>query len=415
MADLAFYLKINRQEDFALKNLSRWIDVSFLMRADCIIVCDSEELRKRIQNHLLIYSDIRYIKSEKTGPLSYIVDHIANRNWVNASYAHLTTFWHANGKYKKFWNIDADDTRFCVSIKRQAEILKCAQEYAQANDIDCFSLDMWRSETLGRHWSFGVTYVNGDYDWIGLCKERCNDQAYFDMDKEGNQNVDWFFTYLSECSGRRIETFYFENLKYIHYSNDFFEKPVGSGMYHWKNGKLIYPLMYYGLGIKALGEYEIPDDIIRFDVGIQDYEASEILAFYAREGKDLSGFYNIDYIADKRLCSKKFDAFKEKHGYKKVDEPQIICFGAGNALEKNLAKIKYIYDLRYVCDNDSSKWGKEIIEGVTCISPEELSAMKETIVIILVYSRRIVQQIEDQLKNMSVEYDFMDNFFACIE
>lgn len=415
MALKALYLKINRTEGYALKNLSRWIDASYLMGADCYIICDDDELREKILNNMLIYRDLTFIKSEMSEEIEYLVAHIANRNWLNAAYAHFTSFWHARGKYEYFWNIDADDTRLCVSIDRMVEILQKAEEYAEENGIDCFSLDMWRSQTHGRHWSFGITYVNGNVDWLGLCRQKCHDEEYFRLDKEGNQNIDWFFTYLKQSTKKKIETFYVENMRFIHYSGDFFEKPVGSGMYHWENGKLIYPVAYYGLGIDEIGEYDIADDVVRLDLNILNCEASGILAYYAREGKDLSSFYKVGEIVNEKVSKMKFEAFKKKHGYTGIKEPQIICFGAGNALEKNIFKLKRIYDLKYVCDNDSSKWGKEVLKGIHCISPDDLAKMQDVIVVIFVYSRRTVSQIAGQLNSMKIDYDYMDNWLACVE
>lgn len=411
----AMYLKINRREDYAVKNLSRWIDASYLMGADCYIVCDDEELQNIIENNLLIYRNIIFMKSNRSTEMKYLVDHIANRNWIKPAYAHLTSFWHAWGKYEYFWNIDADDTRLCVSINRMVEILKKVEEYAEEKEFDCFSLDMWRSETYGRHWSFGVTYINGKVDWLDLCKKKCQDKEYFQIDNEGNQNIDWFFTYLKQSTEKKIETFYIENMRFVHYSNDFFERPVGSGMYHWKSGKLIYPILYYGLGIKEIGEYDIADDVIKLECDLLDDEASSLLAYYAREGKDLSAFYKIEEIVNDQISKMKFDAFKKKHGYIGTKEPQIICFGAGNALQKNILKIKRIYNLKYVCDNDPDKWGKEVLNGIKCISPDELANMEDVIVVILVYSKNILLQIAKQLNSMKIDYDYMDNWLTCVE
>ena len=416
MKDRAFYLKVNRKEPFALKNLSRWIDAAYLMNADCYIICDDDDLKAQIIESLLLYSEVRFIKSHVNKELQFIVDSIANRNWKNAAYAHLTSFWDSKERgYKFFWNIDADDTRMCVSIDRMVEILKTVEDYAESNKIECFSLDMWRSETRGKHWSFGITYISNQVEWLKICREKCMDEEYKKMDNEGNQNVDWFFTYLKSCNISKIETFYVENMKFIHYSNDFFEKPIGSGLYHWKNGKLNYPILFYGLGIEDIGEYYIAPDIIKIDIGIKDTEGTEILAYYAREGKDLSSYYCVDHIVNQAISGLKSEVFLKKHGFSLSDNPEIVCFGAGNALEKNLNKIKKIYDLKTVCDNDESKWGKEVMDGITCISPIQLSDRKNVIVIILVYSRSSINQISKQLEEMSVKYDFMDNWLMCVE
>lgn len=415
MKEKAFYLKINRGEEFAFKNLSRWIDVSYLLGADCYIICDDEEIEKMVHTKLLLYRDIVFIKSERHGAIYDIVENIANRNWKNAAYAHLTSFAHSYENYSYFWNIDADDTRFCVSIDRMAQILLDVQNYAEKNQIDCFSLDMWRSETRGKHWSFGVSYINGGINWIGLCKQRCRDEGYLQLDTEGNRNIDWFFTYLKQCTERKIETFYVENLKFIHYTTDFFEKPIGAGLYHWGKGKLTYPLVEYGAGIKELGSYPIARDVRKIDVGLTDKEASEVIAYYAREGKDLGSFYDIHNLVNKKLIELKFERFLKDHGYEKGFLPEIICFGAGNALKKNVKKIEKIYPVKRVCDNDPKKWGEEILKGIRCISPDKLRENDKAIVIVFVYSVGATKQIETQLQALGAQYDSMNRFLLCVE
>lgn len=416
MKKKAFYLKINRKENYAIKNLSRWIDAAYLMDADCYIVCDNDEVKQKIESDLPLYSDPVFIQSNKCKELEYIVDIIANRNWKNTAYAHLSTFWDAQVRgYEYFWNIDADDTRLCVTIDKMVQILISAENCAKEDGIDCFSLDMWNSETGGRHWSFGVTYVNGKRDWITLLYDRCGDQEYKEMDNEGNQNVDWFFTYLKNKHLAKNESFYVENMKFIHYSNDFVEKPIASGLFHWKNGKLIYPFMYYGFGMNDFGCFDIAECVYRLDIIVEDYEATEILAYYAREGKDISRYYEVSHIINKKICNLKNEVFLRKHGYSKDNLPEIICFGAGNALDKNFEKIKELYDLKMVCDNDESKWGKEIRPGIRCISPKQLTEHRNAIVVILVYSRSSVAQIEKQLQGMSIDYDYMDNWFLGVE
>ncbi|MDE6435800.1 MAG: hypothetical protein K2L07_16440, partial [Lachnospiraceae bacterium] len=272
----AFYLKINRSEDFALRNLSRWIDAAYLAKADCYIVCDREDLVEKIKDTILLSGSAEFIKSGKSADMETIVNQIASRNWINAAYAHLTTFWHAEDMgYDYFWNIDADDTQLCLSADRTQELFQCVESYAEENSIDCFSLDMWSSRFNGMHWSFGITYTKVRADWRSLLLQHCSDVEYKQFGTDDNNNVDWFFTYLKTCTALRIETFYLENLKFIHYSNDFFLKPVGSGFYHWKGGKLLYPILYYCFGMKELGLYPIASDVIKLDIHIQDDEAKD--------------------------------------------------------------------------------------------------------------------------------------------
>lgn len=415
MKDRAFYLKVNREEEYAIRNLSRWIDVSYLLDSDCYVICDNEKLEKKIKKELLLYRDITFMRSKKDEKLAFIVNNIANRNWINTSYAHLTAIWHGCREYKCFWNIDADDTRFCVPLEKKQKILLAAEEYAKLNDIDCFSLDMWNSETYGKHWSFGVTFIKGQKKLIDICLKKCMDTGYKKMEKEGNSNVDWFFTYLKNEKLLNIQTFYVENLKFLHYSNDFFEKPIGSGLYHWIDGKLIYPVMQSGIGIKEEGVFAIQPDNVRLNVEVSDYETLSVMAYYTREGKDLQKYYNVSEIVNDDICQRKYEKFISKHGKDLCSGVNIVCFGAGNALEKNYSKINKIFPIEYVCDNDRQKWGKKIIADVMCISPNNLRKLKNIIVVILVYSKKIVKQISDQLDAMEIEHDTMDNFLRCVE
>ena len=75
----------------------------------------------------------------------------------------------------------------------------------------------------------------------------------------------------------RAESFYVENLMYIHYSDDFFRRPMNSGMFHWKNGELIFPLLFYVFGQENVGKIKIYKDIQRLDIGISDEETRKAL------------------------------------------------------------------------------------------------------------------------------------------
>lgn len=44
------------------------------------------------------------------------------------------------------------------------------KEYANKNDIDCFSLYMWYSRLKTAHGSFGITYIDNTIDWIQYFK-----------------------------------------------------------------------------------------------------------------------------------------------------------------------------------------------------------------------------------------------------
>lgn len=273
-----FYLKVNRNEGYTIRNLRQWLNIvkSYGNRVIYYIICDNPILKRKILDE---FSE-EYPKIENVilGSIineesSYVINNVTDERWEKAGYAHITTFLHArdNG-YEHFWNIDADDTRICLSIERCKELLDTIEEYAIRNEIACFSLDMHTSLIgSGRHWSFGITYTDNHIDWIRLMIKTCKD----DLDIEDKcPNFDRFFRYLRNNYGKvRIESFYAENLKFFHYSNDFFWRISESALFHWKEGYLTLPLLYYGVGLKSeKSKMPIDSIVIKLDIGITDEE-----------------------------------------------------------------------------------------------------------------------------------------------
>ena len=43
--------------------------------------------------------------------------------------------------------------------------------------------------------------------------------------------------------------------------------------------------------------------------------------------------------------------------------------GTGVYFKENIGKVKRVYDLKYVCDNNLMLLGKDVAEDVYCISP----------------------------------------------
>lgn len=289
---MTYYLKVNREEYYTYRNLQFWFDaLTLIPDINVYILCDKETLKQNIIKNVDFKNiPVAFIESYHTKIHSF-VNSITQDCWKNAGCAHLTTFMHAaeNG-FKAFWNIDADDTCFCLSPQRMTELLSTTENYASTNNIHIFSLDMHRSALEGQHWSFGVTYTDNSIDWFNIIQQYSKDSAYKKMcvilADECKMNVDWFFTYLKKVAPIRIETFYFENLKFIHYSNDFFKRPLNSGMYHWSNGQLLFPILYYCIGDHTKGMLPIYDDIIKLDINIQDSESIDFLKSTSKE-KDL--------------------------------------------------------------------------------------------------------------------------------
>ena len=88
---------------------------------------------------------------------------------------------------------------------------------------------------------------------------------------------------------------------------------------------------------------------------------------------------------------------------------QIIGFGAGKCLENLYSQIRRHTKMKYVCDNDSSKWGKKIVGDIVCISPDELKKRNNNVVLILVENKKIAANIATQLNKLGVEHNFIYN------
>lgn len=278
---MVFYLKINRNERYTFRNLQHWVDiVEAIPESKYYILCDHEELKQEVLKQVVFRnSGAEFLESCKTSAqMTSVVTEITDERWRNAGYAHLTTFWHARKMgYSGFWNIDADDTCFCLAPERVCELLQTAEANAEEEKMDILSLDMWMTRTKGYHWSFGITYVDNTADWFEIMKKYCKDEG---MKSKQIRNVDGYFSCLRSCTDLKIGTFYFENLRFIHYSDDFFKRPDASGFFHWKDGKLILPILLNCFGIESLGCVPITKEVRKLDMGITDQESKEFLLTY---------------------------------------------------------------------------------------------------------------------------------------
>lgn len=277
---MVFYLKINREQEYIFRNVQYWADIMAVdVDTRIILLCDkaklTEEVLRRTDFHGM---DITCMESNRDAQvLQQIVGKTCNEHWRFAAYAHLTTFYHAKESgYEAFWNIDADDTCFCLSAERARELLDRAQRYAQKYDKKLYSLDMWTTKTWGEHWSFGITYTDSTYDWLSVMKKHTDDKDFMKQ-TEQPQNVDGYLSYLKGIYADKMGTFYAENLRFIHYSDDFFKRPWCSGLFHWKEGHLILPILKDCFDLTSIGDEELPQDVDCLDIGITDQEAYRFL------------------------------------------------------------------------------------------------------------------------------------------
>ena len=273
-----YYLKVNRNEGYMVRNLKHWIDAIKLDRgASFRILCDNSDVKERILNNMAGIGQELFMQSDRLD--RDIVDITKNNtsdDWKYASYSHLTTFKDAlEHGYESFWNIDADDTCFCMEPERILEILKKAECVAGEKKFHGFSFDMSRSRRNGNFWSLGVTYIDNRVNWFSEMKKHCFDEY---RQKETYRKlklpecIDSYFTYLDECSVLNMGTFYVENCRFVHYSNDFVYRPWCSWFAVYKNGKILKPLLKDFYGLESVGLVPIYDDVIKIDVGLTDAE-----------------------------------------------------------------------------------------------------------------------------------------------
>lgn len=287
--NMVFYLKVNREEPYTYNNLQQWINsIRFFSDYKIYILCDKKSIKEEIVNRIDLYkNEVEFIESNYSNEAIDIVKSFTcETKWEKAGIAHLTTFLHArDNDIEKFWNIDADDTLFCIPPERLALCLNKAGVYADENQIHLFALDMWVSRWTDL-WSFGIVYCDNKINWVENIKRYCNGLWI----KENNIfNIDRLLGYIKKqnLDNCRIESFYYENLKFIHYSNDFIKRPVASGLYHFKDGKIFAPILYFGFGLKDIGLIPIDKDVIKFDISITDEESKQFIINYGMEASGL--------------------------------------------------------------------------------------------------------------------------------
>ena len=374
---LVFYLKVNRDVEYTLSNLRAWIEaISCLSNSKIFILSDNDSLDDKIEERILpdfSACDISMMESDRdTEELKTIAETVTIPHWYNCACSHLTTFFHSkqNG-YNSFWNIDADDTFFCVSKERLAEILINAQKYADDMQVGCFSLDMWTSRNRGFAWSFGVTYTSNNIDWVNTMLAHRNDPELNTHFPGHTKNLDLYFTYLRDTQKElNIGTFCVENLRFVHYGNDMYRNPIGTGFFHWKDGYLRFPLLFFFYGSRSLGKYEIPEDVVLFNINITDKESYALI-------KPFFAGYNVEterLFKERPYYTRSSNTNSEGGGDLRLlagENSKYVLFGCGN---EGRAMLRYLGKDRVRCFVDNKRCGMTV-DGKPVISFDELMDM----------------------------------------
>ncbi len=286
---MVYYLKANTLNNYTYNNIINWINIIAPGKDSTVyLLCDNEEIvRVLLEMNPDIKELVNVIQSER-GELMFreIAQKTLADSWYPAGFAHLTTFLHAarNG-YESFWNIDADDTFFSAEISESKQILRSVESYAKEEGIHAFSFDMHVSRTGGAHWSFGITYIDNSVNWFNVIYRYLDE--YQDMRKvfnNGTDNLDWYFTFLRNRAKVRLESFYVENMLFLHFRGDLIYRVPPDGIFYWKDGRYVQIIQQYIFDKEDEGSIEIPSDLVRIDIGI-DFEKSKkyFRAFFDKE------------------------------------------------------------------------------------------------------------------------------------
>lgn len=80
---------------------------------------------------------------------------------------------------------------------------------------------------------------------------------------------------------------------------------------------------------------------------------------------------------------------------------KIAIFGVGLTLNDYFDMLSMKYEIKYLIDNDVSKWGK-IYKGLECCSAEILTSVEVDKIVILTICERYIEEIKKQLDRMGV-------------
>lgn len=297
------FLKVNRNSDYTIISLKQWISAITLLGKNYIIICDNNKLKKKINKEIQFSKNyLGIIPSYRKELIQYVEKTISTR-WKKAALAQLSCFYYANlNKIENFWNIDADDTMFCIESEKLEDILYNAEYYATHNNINALSLDMWYSRTSGKHWSFGVTYIQNNVDYLQfLANEKTMQWSHKYLDIAPTVNLDWFFTYLADRNFINAKIFYVENVYFVHWGS-FLLNPSGAGIFYWKDQKIHFPF-YQGLvGAYNMDKLPVPPESIKLNIDINQEQSLNFLinkvTHLSRYPRELIRAHNLEELVD---------------------------------------------------------------------------------------------------------------------
>lgn len=287
------YLKVNRNAAYTINCLQKWIRVANLLDYAFVIVCDNPKLEKSIIKKISFENANFQIITSLKYRFRGFIRNIASPYWINAACAHLTTLYHARKHgIKKFWNIDADDIQLLINDSHLASLLKQVQKYSEINDLHLMSLDICKSKTLGRHWSWGVTFVRDNIDIFSLISNEPDNSwvKSLGLPSDG-YNTDWHINHLSKTNpALKIGTFYPKEAGCIHWGESLIS-PIFSYVAFWRGDQTLeFPLLS-AMGVEGINRIPIHSDCVPFNLNL---EPNEFTNQYITEVTNINKLSNFD-------------------------------------------------------------------------------------------------------------------------
>ena len=136
---------------------------------------------------------------------------------------------------------------------------------------------------------------------------------------------------------------------------------------------------------------------IVFEIFTKPQDESDALKYI----EELNGTFDLEKKVEEIIPPKRYKG--QKWNY--------VVWGRGACFENKIFDVLSRCDVEYVCDNNSLHWGKNVMNGIKCISPSELEKIENPYVIIMIENVGVTMQIVNQLLDMGItHFDTVFNF-----
>lgn len=226
---------------------------------------------------------------------------------------------------------------------------------------------------------------------------------FYDINSLGNRHIGRNIRIMLVSNGMGTE---FKNYSHIAYRfGDDADKFIAAAGHYGNKSKDLVKNYVTNLGFKyisAKNKDEFNENIKEFtNPAINSSIVFEIFTDHVDESDSLKLIRRIDGEALKNSSYKTFNG-KPKHFKEKYKN--YVLWGTGNCFQKNISAVEQRTVVKCVCDNDEKKWNNEIVDGLKCISPNELSKMNDVFVIIMLENPDTLMQVANQLIDLGIKH-----------